>query len=166
MMSKVDEEKKIIYTGDLKSIKKDLQQKKTVLVGGCFDVFHFGHLMFLKQAKKAGENLVVALESDETVEKLKKRKPVHTQAKRAHILASLIFVDVVILLPRFESDEEYDMLVQEIQPSIIAVTQGDKKQNQKEEQAKMVGGKVKVVTPLIKEFSSTKITRHAYLSSN
>lgn len=166
MMSKMDEEEKITDFKDLQNIQKDLQQKKTVLVGGCFDVFHFGHLMFLKQAKKAGEKLVVALESDETVEKLKKRKPIHTQEKRARILASLIFVDLVILLPPFESNQEYEKLVKAVKPYIIAITQGDERRDIKEKQVKLVGGRVKIVCPLIKDFSSTKIIRHAHFSSN
>ena len=54
-----------------------------VLVGGCFDILHFGHLMFLKNAKEEGKVLVVLLESDEFIKKFKHREPVHKQNERA-----------------------------------------------------------------------------------
>lgn len=60
------------------NIAKELTGKKIVLVGGCFDLLHYGHFTFLKNAKKEGDVLVVALESDEFILNQKKRKPVHT----------------------------------------------------------------------------------------
>ena len=56
---------------------------KKVLVGGCFDFIHFGHISFLKQAKASGDYLIVALESDENVRLAKgDARPIHTQEQR------------------------------------------------------------------------------------
>lgn len=100
--------------------------KQIVLVGGCFDLLHFGHISFLKQAKALGEYLVVALESDENVRRMKgDARPVHTQSQRKEMLESLSFVDEVIPLPPMQGDRDYYELVRKIKPSIIAITQGD-----------------------------------------
>lgn len=133
--------------------------KKVVLVGGCFDLFHFGHLEFLKAAKKQGNYLVVAIDPDEFIRDKKGREPVHTQKQRAQILKSLKFVDKVICLPYLKTYEDYLFLVTKIKPSVIAVTKNDPQLKNKQKQAKTIGAKVKVVTPLLKNFSSTQILK-------
>ena len=148
---------KIISLAKISSKLKELKNKKTVLVGGCFDIFHYGHLQFLKKAKKSGNFLIVVLESDEFIKKNKGRQPIHTQKQRAEILSSFDFVDLVVLLPYFNKDIDYFNLVKKIRPKIIAVSSSDPKIQNKKKQAAMVGAKVKQVTPLIKNFSSTKI---------
>ncbi len=148
---------KIISLSKISSKLKSLKNKKLVLVGGCFDIFHYGHFQFLKKAKACGDFLIVALESDEFIRKNKKREPVHNQRQRAKILSSFDFVDLVILLPYFSKEKNYFDLVKKIKPKIIAVTKGDPKIENKRKQAAMVSAKVKEVTPLIKNFSSTKI---------
>ena len=81
---------------------------KVVLVGGCFDVLHFGHIEFLKHAKEQGTFLVVALESDENVKRRKgDLRPIHTQEQRKGMLQALSFVDEVIMLPTMTHDNEY-----------------------------------------------------------
>ena len=80
-------------------------KKITVLAGGCFDVLHPGHIVFLEKAKKAGDYLVVLLESDKKIRKLKgKGRPVHSQKERAEILSALKSVDSVVCLPYMEND--------------------------------------------------------------
>ena len=148
---------KIISFAKISSVSNFLKEKRIVLVGGCFDIFHYGHFQFLKKAKKQGDILIIALESDQFIKKRKKRMPFHNQKQRAKILSSLNFVDLVILLPYFSSDDDYFKLVNEIKPKVIAITAGDLQRQNKAKQAKMVGGKVVVVTPLIKNFSSTRI---------
>lgn len=129
---------------------------KVVLVGGCFDILHYGHIYFLKKAKKLGDFLVVALESDENTGKLKgPKRPVHTQKQRAEILQSLRLVDKVISLPPFPN---YQKLTKDIHPSIIAVTQGDPMLKKKKEQAKEIGAKV-IIIPKIKTASTTQIAK-------
>ncbi len=133
--------------------------KKTVLVGGCFDLLHYGHLTFLKKAKEQGDYLVVAVESDEFIKKKKKKEPIHNQNQRAEILASIIFVDLVVKLPYFPSDKEYYQLVEKINPSVIAVTKGDPQLQNKKKQAEKIGSRVEVVTSLLDPFSSKNIIR-------
>lgn len=133
--------------------------KKIVLVGGCFDLFHFGHLQFLKAAKKQGNYLVVAIDPDEFIKDKKGREPIHTQKQRAQILKSLKFVDKVICLPYLKTYEDYLSLVTKIKPAVIAVTKNDPQLKNKQKQAKTIGAKVKVVTPLLKNFSSTQILK-------
>lgn len=146
---------------EYKEAKKRLShlRKRKILVGGCFDVLHIGHILFLKAAKKQKGSLIVALESDEFITQNKKRKPLHTQLERAKIVASLEFVDVVILLPYFYSFDEYQKLVQIIAPSVIAVTDNDPQIKNKKAQVEAVGGKVVVVTSYIKHRGSRLLIR-------
>ncbi len=128
-----------------------------VLVGGCFDILHYGHVVFLKAARQEGDALIVALESDERIRLSKNRSPVHTQEQRAEILRALRYVDEVICLPLYTKDQEYFDFVTSVAPSIIATTAGDPQLSNKRAQAKQVGGKVTIVTPLLEDFSSSKI---------
>ena len=131
--------------------------RKIVLVGGCFDVLHFGHIQFLKAAKKYGDFLVVALESDEFIRKFKHRQPVHTQLERAVILKQIRAVDKVICLKLFKSYEDYLNLVKKIKPAVIAVTKEDPQLENKKKQAKLVGATVKTVINRVNNLSSNKI---------
>jgi len=132
---------------------------KKVLVGGCFDILHYGHICFLKEAKKKGNYLTVALESDENTKRLKgPGRPIHSQKQRREILESLNFVDEVIELPEMKSDEDYKKLVMKIKPSVIAITKGDVMKKKKEKYALEIGAKLIEIkkTP---GFSSTKLAR-------
>ena len=72
------------------------QGKRIVLANGCFDLIHVGHIRYLKEAKEKGDVLVVALNSDPSVRKLKgKGRPVLNQKERAEIISSFYFVDYV-----------------------------------------------------------------------
>jgi len=131
--------------------------KKVVLIGGCFDLLHYGHLQFIKSAKKAGNFLVVALEPDEFIKKNKKRQPIHSQNQRAEILLSLKAVDKVIKLPIMNNSEDYLQLIKKVKPAVVAITKNDPQEQNKRRQAQAVGAKLKIVTPLIKSFSTTKV---------
>ena len=131
--------------------------KKIVLVGGCFDLLHYGHLQFLKAAKKQGNYLIVAVDPDDFIRLRKKREPVHTQKQRVEILKNLKIVDKVISLPLLKTYSDYLALVKKIKPAIIAVTARDPQLKNKQKQAQVVGAKVRVVTPLIKNLSSSSI---------
>lgn len=137
---------------------------KLVLVGGCFDLLHYGHLTFLKGAKNEGDALIVALEGDEFIQRRKNKKPVHTQRERAEILAALEIVDRVILLPYLAADKDYLSLVKTIRPAVIAVSEGDPQKMKKRKHAAQVGAKVVVVVPLISSFSSSRISSYAPIS--
>lgn len=135
-----------------------MRHKKVVLVGGCFDILHPGHVIFLQKAKKAGDILVVLLESDQKVKKLKGvNRPVHTQKMRAIILKALKFVDRVILLPNMKNDSDYERLIKQIKPDIIAATAGVEDNHFKKRAAKLVGAKLVYVTKMIGNHSSSSI---------
>lgn len=132
--------------------------KKNVLVGGCFDVIHFGHVSFLKQAKALGDHLVVALESDENVRRVKgDLRPIHNQKQRKEMLSSLSCIDEVIELPAMQTDQEYFDLVNRIHPAVIATTQGDPIIEKKRQQAQQVGARLveipKIHTPSTSQLS-------------
>jgi cytidyltransferase-like protein len=135
--------------------------QSTVLVGGCFDILHYGHMIFLESAKKHAENLIILLESDEFIKKRKKREPFHTQEQRAHILENLEIINYIIKLPYLETYSEYQTIVKQIKPTVIAVTASDPKQELKERQAQEAGAKLKVVSSILSPFSSSSILSYA-----
>lgn len=117
-------------------------KRKTVLVGGVFDILHYGHVIFLKKAKALGDYLIVAIESDKRVKDIKgPGRPIHNQEQRKEILESLRFVDEVVVLKDKMTDRDYADMVKKIQPAIIAVTKGDPLAKTKTKQAEMVGAK-------------------------
>lgn len=133
-------------------------RKKTVLVGGCFDVLHPGHVIFLAKAKKAGDKLIVLLESDQKVRELKGvKRPVHTQKERALVLAALRSVDKVIPLPYMNDEKSYDQLILKIKPDIIAATRGDKNSLHHQRTARFSGAKIKFVTKIVGNHSTSRI---------
>ncbi len=136
-----------------------MTNKKIVLVGGCFDLLHFGHTEFLRQAKALGDWLVVALESDENVRRLKgESRPIHTQEQRKALLTSLSFVDEVIMLPPMNTDEEYGRLVQKVSPHVLAVTEDDPVIDKKQTHAALVGARV-IVIPKIHTPSTSQLAK-------
>ena len=134
-------------------------QGRVVLVGGCFDLLHAGHILFLQKAKACGDYLVVALEPDERILQSKNRKPVHTQKERARNLAALRSVDHVLELPCLKGFSDYYKFVQDVRPSVIAVTADDPCISNKQRQAKDVGATVKIVTDRVGQLSSTAICK-------
>lgn len=133
-------------------------EKKTVLVGGCFDILHLGHITFLKKAKGLGDKLVVLLESDQNIQKNKgNNRPINNQENRAKILESLRMVDQVVKLPEMKTDQDYLKIIKKIKPTIIAVTKNDHNLTNKENQAKLVGAKLVEVIELIPHQSTSRI---------
>jgi len=87
-----------------------------VFTNGCFDVFHRGHLEYLKQSKGLGDTLVVGLNSDASVRRLKgPTRPVNNETDRFLLLRALRFVDQVVL---FDEDTPYE-LIKKVRPDII-----------------------------------------------
>jgi len=153
---------KIIKIDRVLRISKELREQgeKIVLVGGCFDILHLGHIKFLESAKKLGDCLFVLLENDESVLRLKgKDRPINNQTERAQVLSSLSIVDYVVLLPPMKTDKDYDKLITQIKPAFIGTTQDDPNISHKIRQAKLVGGKLKIVTKRVKNKSTTKLAR-------
>lgn len=106
---------------NLKSLAKQLQvwrakDKKIVFTNGCFDLLHRGHIDYLSKAADKGDILIIGLNSDSSIKKIKGRgRPITDEKSRSHILASLFFVDAVIL---FDEDTPYD-LIKSILPDIL-----------------------------------------------
>ena len=140
----------------VKQFKKN--NKKIILAGGCFDILHIGHIKFLKEAKKQGDILIILLENDKTVRKLKgNNRPINNQNIRAEILSSITPINYVIILPQNFGNKDYDSLVEKIKPDIIATTLNDKNKEHKIRQAKKIGAKVRYVINRIPNQSSSKI---------
>ncbi len=92
------------------------KDEKIVFTNGCFDILHRGHIEYLAQAANLGTKLIIGLNSDASVKRLKgENRPVNDENARALALASLIFVDEVIL---FDSDTPYD-LIDYVQPDVL-----------------------------------------------
>jgi len=94
-----------------------LDKKKIVLAGGVFDIIHPGHIHTLNAAKALGDVLVVAIATDKTAEKMKKRPPLHNQELRRELVSCLTMVDSAIV------GHENDIFetVKEIKPDIIVL---------------------------------------------
>ena len=98
----------------LKQWKKE--HKKIVFTNGCFDLVHRGHLDYLAKAAALGDKLMVGLNTDNSVKRLKgDSRPIVDEYSRAFLLASLCFVDAVML---FDEDTPYN-LIQTVQPDVL-----------------------------------------------
>jgi len=90
--------------------------KKVVFTNGCFDLLHRGHLHLLREAKKLGDILIVAINNDLSVKKLKgPKRPILPEADRAELIGALEMVDYVTL---FHEADPYH-LIKELQPNIL-----------------------------------------------
>ncbi len=138
-----------------------IPKEGVVLAGGCFDIIHPAHKKFLRLSKEQGKILVVLLESDENIKKIKgKDRPMNNQNARAENLSKLESIDYIILLKTPTSSDYYENIVKSIQPDIIAVTAGDKHLSKKNEQAEQVKGKVVEVMKRENKYSTTKIIKN------
>ena len=98
----------------LKKIKEE--NKKIVFTNGCFDILHVGHVRYLSKAKKLGNILIVGLNSDQSVKKLKgDNRPINIFEDRAMLLSSLRFVDLVIMF----DEKTPENLIKKIKPDIL-----------------------------------------------
>ncbi len=150
---------KITNLRKLRTALPGKSQGKIVLVGGCFDLLHIGHVRFLSEARRMGDYLIVLLESDENVKKLKgKNRPIFTQEQRAEVLSSLRMIDLIVLLPEMENYNDYLNLVTQIKPDIIAATEGDPRIEKKRRQARKVGAELRIVL-MTKTFSTSNLAR-------
>jgi len=91
--------------------------KKIVLAGGVFDIIHPGHIHTLNAAKALGGVLVVAIATDKTAEKMKKRTPLHNQELRRELVSCLSMVDKAIV----GHEDDIFQTVKEVKPNIIVL---------------------------------------------
>lgn len=97
-------------------LKENAAGKKTVFTNGCFDIIHPGHIYILSEASKHGDILIVGLNSDSSVKRLKGTgRPVMDQSARAQILSALEMVDFVIIF----SEDTPIRLIEELKPDVL-----------------------------------------------
>ena len=142
----------------IKKIARNLKRrkKKIVFTNGCFDVLHYGHVKYLEKCKSLGDFLIVGLNSDASVRKIKgRRRPITPEKQRSAVLSALEFVDFVTV---FASATPAD-LIKEISPDVLAKG-GDwrAKDIVGSRHVKKEGGRV-VSVPFVKGYSTTRIIR-------
>ncbi|MBS3099190.1 D-glycero-beta-D-manno-heptose 1-phosphate adenylyltransferase [Candidatus Pacearchaeota archaeon] len=169
LMAKIfEKESKICSLEELKKIVDDLKKKnkKIVWTNGCFDLLHVGHTRYLKEAKKLGDTLIVGLNSDASVKKLKgEDRPIQTETERAEILSSLEFIDYVTIFPE-TTPTRY---IGELKPHVY-VKGGDYsvEQLRKHEEGKIIeeqGGEI-IIVPLENSTSTSKILESIKMQKN
>ncbi len=110
----------------IQKLTAEREQKKVVFTNGCFDLLHVGHVRYLKEAKRLGDILVVALNTDASVKRLKgPERPVQLENDRAEILAALECVDYTCL---FDEDTP-EKIIKALRPDVL-VKGGDWKVEQ------------------------------------
>lgn len=127
-----------------------------VFTNGCFDILHRGHVEYLAQAADLGDKLIIGLNTDVSVKRLKgESRPVNDEKSRALLLSALQFVDVVVF---FDEDTPYE-LIKQVQPDILV-----KGNDYKPEEiigydiVTAKGGKVLTID-LVEGFSTTNIIK-------
>jgi len=132
------------------------REKKIVFTNGCFDILHAGHVRYLAAAKKFGDELIVGLNTDESVRRLKgAHRPINCQEDRAEVLLALKAVDHVI----FFGEQTAENLIAEVKPDVY-VKGGDYTLDTLPE-AKIVqsyGGRVELVN-LVAGRSTTNVVK-------
>lgn len=132
------------------------EKKRVVFTNGCFDILHAGHVAYLRKARKLGDALVVALNSDSSVRAIKgKARPINKEADRALVLSALYFVDYVTIF----ADPTPERLIKALKPDIL-VKGADWKAKHivGADFVKSYGGKV-VRIPFVKGYSTTSVLK-------
>lgn len=149
---------RIFLRGDIsrQAIRYRLKSKTIAFTNGVFDILHEGHLQILSQAAAEADVLIVGVNSDASVKRLKgDSRPVNSKHSRALVLASLIMVDAVVI---FEEDTPL-ALIKEIKPDVL-VKGGDYDLEDIVGSAEVKAGGGRVITFPVKEgFSTTDIIK-------
>ncbi len=108
---------KIVDRARLKDIISGFksQGKKIVFTNGCFDIIHIGHIRYLREAKNLGDILIIGLNSDNSVSKIKSGRPLIPEEQRAEVLSALYMVDYITI---FNEETPYK-LIKEIKPDVL-----------------------------------------------
>lgn len=153
-----DPKNKIKTLKEIKKIVEFLKKEKKTIVftNGCFDLIHPGHIKLLKEAKALGDILIVGLNRDSSIKKIKgKDRPIMNEKERAEIIASFFMVDYVVLF----GDKTPKRLIKAILPHYI-VKGSDYKVEEVvgKEIIEKYGGKV-ILVPILKDYSTTNILK-------
>lgn len=130
------------------------QQQKVVLTNGCFDLLHAGHLRVFKEAKRLGDLLVVGINSDQSIRKLKgEKRPIVSETDRSELVAALEPVDFVTIFSECTADE----LIKRVRPHVY-VKGGDYNIHTLPEEATLKEYQVElVVIPLVFGLSTSML---------
>ena len=100
----------------LREFRKNHPDKKVVFTNGCFDILHRGHVAYLNEAKSQGDFLILGLNSDASVKRLKgPERPINSEADRKFVIENLKAIDLVVI---FEEDTPYN-LIKEAMPDML-----------------------------------------------
>jgi len=130
---------------------------RVVFTNGCFDVLHVGHLRLLQKAKRLGDFLIVGLNSDTSVRRLKgPKRPIHKACDRAELLSGLEAVDCIVIF----SEKTPEKLIRRIRPHVL-VKGGDWKRHEivGGSFVRSYGGRV-YIFPTLKGYSTTRILEY------
>ena len=112
MKSKIKSSKNLVRT--LSALRS--KGKRIVFTNGCFDILHYGHVMYLEKAKRSGDCLIVGINSDLSVKKIKgPNRPIVNEFDRARVLAGLQSVDFVVIF----NEETPLKLIQALKPDVL-----------------------------------------------
>ena len=146
--------KKIVSLAQLKSIVASWRATgKTVsFTNGCFDILHEGHIASLSQAAQEADYLIVAVNSDQSVKRLKgPERPINQEQSRALLLASLAIVDAVVI---FEEDTPLNLITQVLPDYLVKGGDYTIEQIVGAKEVIANGGKV-IINPIVAGFSTT-----------
>lgn len=143
--------KKVKAIDELKEILKALKasKKRIVFTNGCFDILHPGHIHLLKRAKSFGDVLIIGLNSDSSISKIKPGRPILPQDARIEVLSEISLVDYIVVF----DEEDPVAVIKEIEPDVL-VKGGDWKIEQVK--GREFAKETKTVKYL-KDWSTTKI---------
>ena len=129
-------------------------EEKVVFTNGCFDILHLGHIDYLEKAKQLGTRLVVGLNTDDSVKRLKgPSRPVNNEEARGRMLAALEFVDMVVY---FSEDTPYN-LIEQLKPDVLVKGNDYLAENiVGADIVKQNGGEIRTIN-LVKGFSTSNI---------
>jgi rfaE bifunctional protein nucleotidyltransferase chain/domain len=149
-------EKKIMTLDQAKAMMASwkITGKKVSFTNGCFDILHPGHLFSIGQAAKEADYLIIGLNSDASIKRLKgEDRPINNTANRALVLANLVLVDAVVV---FEEDTPYELITQ-LLPDVL-VKGGDYTIDSIVGAKEVIanGGQV-IINPIVEGFSTTNI---------
>ena len=132
------------------------QGKKIAFTNGCFDLLHYGHVRYLEKAKSANRVLIVGVNSDSSVRRIKGTgRPINDEKSRAAVLAALVSVDYVVI---FHEDTPLDLIRSLVPDILIKGADWKGKKVVGAEVVQAVGGKIELV-PYLSGFSTTSIIK-------
>ena len=148
---------------DLEHLRKRVEGKSVVLGTGCFDILHKGHLYFIEQARRQGEILVIGINSDASVRRIKgDSRPILPEQDRAELIAAMRLVDFTFIYDSTVADE----CIVNLKPDVFAI--GEESVNSYPSEinaAESVGAKVYAV-PRVPSVSTTSVVTSILQKNN